>query len=81
MVPSPSSIALASPTEQRTGVELVALLKHVEPDGVLELARLVGERSQQPATELEPGTASPGSTKPSNRHPWAWLLQRAAEAR
>jgi hypothetical protein len=28
------------------------------------------------ATELEPGCASPGSTKPSNRHPWAWLLQR-----
>ena len=28
------------------------------------------------ATELEPGCASPSSTKPSNRHPWAWLLQR-----
>ena len=42
-----------------------------EPVAPTQLRLFVGE-----ATELEPGCASPGAAKPSNRHPWAWLLQR-----
>jgi len=42
-----------------------------EPAAPTQLRLFVGE-----ATELELGCASPGNTKPSNRHPWAWLLQR-----
>jgi hypothetical protein len=42
-----------------------------EPTKPTQLRLFIGE-----ATEIEPGCASPSSTKPSNRHPWAWLLQR-----
>lgn len=42
-----------------------------EPAAPTQLRLFAGE-----ATEFEPASTNPDNTKPSNRHPWAWLLQR-----